>query len=1641
MIWVDGSLIADGTAANMVNFTQNSTTWNGIIAEGNSVINFNYVKFNNATGITVQNTGVFTNSKFRDITDNPIYFDIYRKNGNLTVNNCNFTLTGTAANDIFGDIYAWANATNTNTFSVPISITNNYFGPGMAGDAVIINAAVNPVNSAVLTFNNNILISGNWFNIGARPAIAITRTIDAWDNSTVMVNGNLNINTNRFNCGPAVSYVNNVFVHDLASPKMTHVNSVAVASSVQFVNNDLRGASSYGLDDIATLVAYGQKTSSITDPITMTGNNFTLSSGDAVLIQRTSTTFENATANINGDVLVDKNMMENVVRGVSIYKIFNTASLYNDTITYTSAEKISNNTDTLGTGAFLTDELSSSATGYGHLSVADGLLVSDNTVTNIGASTAIVWQHSMNTAGHSVGSVAAPLTAINNNVNTAGGLATIGLTYTSAGSSVLTVKDDTLIQNNVGSNLGALGVYTTPLVLTAGDSSTLVYTSSWNVLDNAWNVAAGNGLYLQLTETATSTGNVSVNMPIQVSRNKFSADTSGPVQITMNIIATNNAMASETGAITINSNTAPGIFVYLYPQASGSGTITTTCNIQVTDNSVDAKNSYAMNIQRELTLSGDSKGTMTGTLSILRNTLIAENAQAFVAYNIVSAIDDSKGLLIGDFTVSNNTASVYDHYAYTIETEALASVTLVGKTSTATYNGNVVIADNKATLTSATSDDNQFYIWFDGQAYAAGSALGNKWANATLGNIQILRNVVDLNGNYGIGLEYDPDLMSNATYGGSATVTVGTQLVANNEVTGIGNNLYGIKFDLDNLYANSNIGNATVTSGSISIRDNTIDMNGNNSYGINVYNWVVLHGSVNNIYAKASSSGLASFMIDSGLSINSNTIVMDGKGNNGIKVDKGTAIYSEVDASNGLAVLKFNISINNNVLTMPGSFNVGVFLEAYALHYHYYDGNVTMITDVQVIGNNIMLSSITGEGMEVNVPLTIDSTSFNGYATVSAKVSVLNNIVANGDYGIHLLGSGDGIIYVTGNKVTGTNTTALAIEGCNAVVENNVITDNQANGIWVGNNAYSTNIVIGNNTITNNVGIGLWIVNSNGVTMYNGIFETNTGDGIYVPVAEGSTPGSQVKWIINAAASVMDNDVFLGGNVEIMQSGTLTLNSVNDFTIGEAYNGLTMLTVDVDGSMIVQNSKMYSDNDMGLFLVYGNLDMTSSSESEWSEIYLANTSSAQITACTIADNNRNGIHIDGANPTISSTTITTNGMDGIFINNGSKPTIKSCLIALNERGIYARNADLDNVVDNIFVLNSVAGVYVEGVTGNIHANIFLLDKNEIFVYNSVVSIEDNEIGYTCLANQVAGYSPVLSLVLNYLNTSSLTKGLTLGSLTSSSLIEEFAPILLSHVGVYTVNSNVTASDNTYGLLTYAVYSENSTISFSDTVQSNTIVLQWLNSNLDAKNITIPTFVYDGIYMINSKLTMTGANIQCENDAVFLDGSSAVISNSALNASRFDIYAMDGSNVSLSTTTLGGMLKVEDSSMITWLNQFTVIVKDANGNLISGALVTVVDGSGKLIASGNTSSNGQFLANVIGWTQTANGMQSVTTPYWVNATVGGKIISQSVDGGQSQTITAQAQKSLIDSIMLPLLLIIALIVIVVVILVVLRMRKA
>jgi hypothetical protein len=162
------------------------------------------------------------------------------------------------------------------------------------------------------------------------------------------------------------------------------------------------------------------------------------------------------------------------------------------------------------------------------------------------------------------------------------------------------------------------------------------------------------------------------------------------------------------------------------------------------------------------------------------------------------------------------------------------------------------------------------------------------------------------------------------------------------------------------------------------------------------------------------------------------------------------------------------------------------------------------------------------------------------------------------------------------------------------------------------------------------------------------------------------------------------------------------------------------------------------------------------------------------------------------------------------------------------------------------------------------------------------------------------------------------------------------------------------------------------------------------SNIKTINVPISvTNTYFGPRISGSAISIN-EYVVSHNDAVVTLNSNAVMTNNRFNIGPRSaiVFSHNLDSYDNSTAVLNG-----DTT--------------ADGNLVAGAPVTVVDGNGKLIASGNTSSNGQFVSDVTGWTQTASGKQSVSAPYWVNATLAGKSISQTADGSQSQTITAQA----------------------------------
>jgi len=1629
----------------------------GIHAVSIYIDSTNSLAYNNVTTVPV----TVNNNRFDLISDEVaiyIYQDAVAQDNATSTINGNVAVTGNWINStdythtdgmwVMSEVVASDNATATVTSN--FDLNNNMIGS--LDYAIYAERGVYVYDNATASTSGFVNMVGNKVDYSQSASLYLYTYAYAYEFGIASISGDFTVRSNTVNDtnSYAIYQESEAYIYDNAtgtvsikstidSNKVVDSNSYSIYVYREYETYDAYDASFVGSGDINVtgnivnnsdddaiyleldVYSHGLKTMSLTSSYTVTGNTVVYADDEAMYVDEDIYVYDNSTFTYVSPVTMSNNVIQEASYGPDIYR-----------------------------GIYAYDNATVNCTG--------DFTVTSNHMVDMYYSGVYVERYYKSYDENSTVIANGAVTITNNEVGSATYDESIYEeleAYSYGYSDVKVTGDLTITGNKVNNTEDDIGIEVERDNLESHDNSSLAVVEAMNITNNVIGYSYEESIYVYIEVNSYDKSIANVTEPVMISGNLIKNNDDTAISFERYMESHEKSNLNIVGDLVIKKNIGPntydsGVYVETYAESHENSTMVVTGTVQVLSNNFNCIDDAGIYVERYVESYDNSNVNWTGTLSVLRNNIINLDQEGiYIEYEGAWAYDNSTAVLTGGAVISNNTISVnVDDGIYLYEVGGQAGTGQLNGVAVAKYNGNFLIADNQITLVNTDASGIDVYAYLNASIYAPtvfpvvyNPDYGSMWANASMGNIWVIHNTVNTNGDDAQGIYLETEFEAWGYSGGSVSAVAGSIVVSQNDIVMKGDGVHGIYWDAIASYASGENGNATLITGAISFNSNVMTINGQGDTGIyadlytrNMYAYVYgdYSTSINEYF------GWTATLNVGGYNFNDNTISIVGSNAFGIDIEGSSEapIQAFAEYGNSVATYMGNMTVSGNTVSV-GLDSAGIQVGPIGLYTYYYQGSATLISITNVNGNTVKMNGVDGTGIYIWINVENDASSFDGVLKVDTTATVANNIVTFGGSGIIVHGSS--MVFVTGNNMQHTSYVGLSVERSNVIAEDNIITNNVGNGAVFSDNTDSTNIVIGNNTISDNTGIGLNITDSANVRMYNGIFSDNNGYGILVRA------GSDVVWLIDAESQVSNNDVFFNGTIEVVSGGVLTLDNISDFTFGAAYNGITSMTVDQGASLSMTNVNIYSYDGKGMFLVNGKLDMISSTVDSWKELYLGPGSMATITGCRFSGNDHNGIRIDGCSPIISGCTIFSNS-NGIFIENGAAPSIKSCVIVGNERGIFASNATLDNVVDNIFALNTLAGIYAENVVGNIHANIFLLDKNEIFVLNSHVSVEDNEIGYANMINQVAQYSTALALILSYVDTSS--SGLTLSSsgiandlsgLLSSDLMTEFAPLLLDHVGLYAVNSNVTAEDNTYGLLTYAVYTQNSTLSFSDTVKSNAIVLQWLNYNLDTKNITIPAFVYNGLYMVNSKLTMNGAYIQCMNDAVFLDNTHAVITNSALNASRFDIYSMHGSNVSLSSTTLDGKLKVEDSGSISSMSVFTIIVKDGNGNLVSGAPVTVVDANGKLIAKGNTSNNGQFLANVMGWTQTANGM-SVPANYWVNATVGGKTVSQLSNGTQTQTITAQGEKGWLDQNWLPVLLILALIVVIVVVLVVMRMRK-
>ncbi|MFA5311941.1 MAG: right-handed parallel beta-helix repeat-containing protein [Methanomassiliicoccales archaeon] len=720
---------------------------------------------------------------------------------------------------------------------------------------------------------------------------------------------------------------------------------------------------------------------------------------------------------------------------------------------------------------------------------------------------------------------------------------------------------------------------------------------------------------------------------------------------------------------------------------------------------------------------------------------------------------------------------------------------------------------------------------------------------------------------------------------------------------------------------------------------------------------------------------------------------------------------------------------------------------------------------VEIVGN-ILIDGWTGIDIEYASGLiseneinTMGFDGINGYnlwdMVISDNVITMTGLNYTGDYGIELYYLYN--VTVSGNIVTENVEGMYIYEAYECSIVGNTVDDNIYDGAYfygpdytvIEGNSFSSNggngaeiyygwdFVFGNNTVVKNMAYGLSIQLYDGRGyLYNNELSYNEWNGLAANTQGGWNYGEDwigLIWIIDDEASVVMNGVSFEGEIEIREGGILDIESVEQFSIvGSDVDGTPTLLV--EGTLNVLNSYLYADYYFE-FEIYGTVNAELSEFEDMYAVYIAEGSQAEFRICSFSYADEEAIFIDNASPVFSMCTMVGYDSDSAVVwiqGEDANPTITGGIIMGGMQGIYAKDTSLGNVFDTIFMMNEMAGIYGEGVTGKIHDNVFMLNGVAIMLQGSNVTIEDNEIGWTIYIDALAEYAPVIETLGHHvyavlmdalsivdvninLNATDLEDMdlyflydlLGFGMDITGGIAEQLVSTMVGQVGVYAEDSVLKMSGNTYGMLYQCVYVIGGSLTFSDKIETRTLEVPYF-IGLNTSSLSIPVQNVNGLYAVNADVVVDGAEISVVDDAIVLEGCTASIQDSVLDAGDFDIFAMSGSEVSVSGTSLD-KIKSEDSNTITLYCQLQITAVDNDGDPVSGRTVKVYDDNGTEVASGKTDSNGVFTASVVSYEYTDEGKSDAMT-YTVKVDFKNGDVSSDVVASEDVTaVTVTAEK--------------------------------
>ncbi|MHC1680949.1 MAG: right-handed parallel beta-helix repeat-containing protein [Methanomassiliicoccales archaeon] len=578
------------------------------------------------------------------------------------------------------------------------------------------------------------------------------------------------------------------------------------------------------------------------------------------------------------------------------------------------------------------------------------------------------------------------------------------------------------------------------------------------------------------------------------------------------------------------------------------------------------------------------------------------------------------------------------------------------------------------------------------------------------------------------------------------------------------------------------------------------------------------------------------------------------------------------------------------------------------------------------------------------------------------NVLISGNVISGADYGVDIYYVWN--ITIADNEISDAYGAGIYVYDAWFVwIESNEVTGCYY-GLYISSNM--EDLVVGNNTFTENY-YGIYMYEEvHRMVLWNNVFIDNEyGTDIY------SYLYMEAVWYVDAQCQSTRSDLEFNGPLFVLAGGSMVLEDMELWISG----GLT-----VDEGGLLSMSSVYADECW--FIDVAGTFWASLSVFEDTNVNLGPTAEAEIRTSTFYYSE---MVVDGSAPVIADNLfIGYSDGYGIVVKNGAAPSIVSNIIALYSVGIYANGMDMGGIYDNLIVGNFMAGLLTENCTGAIHDNIFLLNKVEILLRNSDVSVEDNEIGYTNMFQVIANYAPILghfvSLGVEDTETATEDPQAAMDSILASSW-SDIGSWIKAHNGIWSEGSTVRTSGNVYGLVNYALYAVDSEIHFADDVR--TIVLNVPHAN-DGEmfNYSLSLYTMNGLYAARSQVWVDGSTIEVLDDALVFEASEAWVEGATLLAGDFDYFVFGGSDVYNIATTYA-KAKVMDSHSLNEGTWMTLTALD-EGDPAANVSVLIKNAKGEIVYNGTTDADGKVRILLIQYSYTSEGKDDGFNPYTITA---------------------------------------------------------